>query len=416
MEETKLQSIGIDLSQEFASVSYVEMGGKTPVSMSLSADDGKYIVPMVLYKKRNRNEWLIGDEAVFAAQNEVRENMVKSVFRLYQNQEVKYIEEKEYDGSTLLKRYVEVLYCKAKEVIHFTQAEEVIVTVERPDIRLVHLLREIFCSLGILQDHLKIISHTESFVSYVLCNKKEIWANDVTLFCMDEERFFCQNMTKRREKGKRMIFVEEEDLSALLSMNMLKTDRSKEDADEVFLEYLKEDYKTHIVSSVFFTGIGFYENWYKKSVSEICRRRKAFKGFNLYADGAAASILKVPGQEIVVFCEGKTLLNISVQINETEEYLLSEAGKSWTAASAKEHFIVDNLKEITFVIASPFHEKKQILTVALEGFPEREEKTMCIGISIMYMDEKCFEIVIEDEGFGEFFPSSGKVIKKRISL
>ena len=50
MEEKKLQSIGIDLSPDFASVAYLEDGSSIPVSMSMSADDGKYVIPMTLYK------------------------------------------------------------------------------------------------------------------------------------------------------------------------------------------------------------------------------------------------------------------------------------------------------------------------------------------------------------------------------
>ena len=66
-------------------------------------------------------------------------------------------------------------------------------------------------------------------------------------------------MTVRREKNKSTVFVEEEDLSGLAKYTRLTSEKLIQEADEAFLQYLKEDYKTHIVSSVFFTGIGFYE-------------------------------------------------------------------------------------------------------------------------------------------------------------
>ena len=53
MEEKRLQSIGIDLSSDFASVACLEAGSSLPVSMSVRADDEKYVIPLVLYKKRN---------------------------------------------------------------------------------------------------------------------------------------------------------------------------------------------------------------------------------------------------------------------------------------------------------------------------------------------------------------------------
>ena len=97
MEEKKLQSIGIDLSSDFVSVAYLEAGSSLPVSMSVRADDEKYVIPLVLYKKRNMAEWLIGDEALFASENESngKENLAEQLFLMYEKKEVMYIEDKE---------------------------------------------------------------------------------------------------------------------------------------------------------------------------------------------------------------------------------------------------------------------------------------------------------------------------------
>lgn len=86
MEEKRLQSIGIDLSSDFASVACLEAGSSLPVSMSVRADDEKYVIPLVLYKKRNMTEWLIGDEALFASENESngRENLAEQLFLMYE--------------------------------------------------------------------------------------------------------------------------------------------------------------------------------------------------------------------------------------------------------------------------------------------------------------------------------------------
>lgn len=421
MEEKKLQSIGIDLSPDFASVAYLEDGSSIPVSMSMSADDGKYVIPMTLYKKRNMEEWLIGDEAVFASEHEKygKENLVDSVLKIYLKGEVTYIEEKEYTGEELLRKYITVLYEKTRKIIGFSETDRVVITAEKPDAGLVHTLRQVCEGLGIAPERLRITGHTEAFVYYVISNKRELWANDVTLFFMDESRFICQTMTMRKEKNKSTVFVEEEDLSGLVQYSRLKSEKLKQEADEHFCEYLRQDYRTHIVSSVFFTGIGFYENWYKKSIREICRKRRAFKGFNLYADGAAASVLQDDRKDLSLYCEGRTLINVAVVTEENgmeKDYILTEAGTGWTEAAGKAEFIVDDTDNIQLVITSPFSAGRQSIEIGLENFPDRRDKTLCIGVSLVYENEKTFEITVEDKGFGDFFPASNAIIKKRISL
>ena len=419
MEEKIIRSLGIDLSPGFASISYMEEKGSVPVSMSICVDDEKYMIPMLLYKKENTGEWLAGDEAGFAAENGRPENLADRIDLLFQQQEVKYIEGKEYSGETLLQEYIRILFRKARERIGFTTVNHIIVTSDSPDIRLKHLVSGLFQTLGFAKEKIHVKTHTETYVSYVLCNKREIWANDVTLFRMDENEFICQNITKRRVKNGLVIFVEEENLTGRISYNMLKTKSGREQADDILLSYLQEDYKTHIVSCVFFTGTGFYDNWYRKSAAEICRRRKAFKGMNLFADGAAVSIQDEEYKDILILCEGKTLLNIGILIEKEgneEEFSMLRAGQSWTESHNSQELIVDDISHVSLVISSPFQEERQLIEVDFDEFPQRRDKTMCIEVELGYVNEKSFEITISDKGFGPFFASSGKKIRKRISL
>jgi hypothetical protein len=39
-----------------------------------------------------------------------------------------------------------------------------------------------------------------------------------------------------------------------------------------------------------------------------------------------------------------------------------------------------------------------------------------ISVEIAYEDESNFEVTITDTGFGELYPATGKMIKKRVSL
>jgi len=123
--------------------------------------------------------------------------------------------------------------------------------------------------------------------------------------------------------------------------------------------------------------------------------------------------------DLALYCRGRTLVNIGVvriENGEEKDYLLSEAGVNWTQAGKKAEFLVDSTDCIKLVITSPFYSGRQILEIGLEEFPDRRDKTMFLEISLIYENEDNFEIAVEDKGFGDFFPSSKKIIKKRISL
>lgn len=421
MEETILYAIGIDFSTGFSSLSYVESKNAEPKSMSISADDGKYVIPLVLYKRKQTDEWLIGDEAFFASENEEngRMNLVNSLFEIYVKNETKYIENREYTGEELMKLFFVELYRKAKGIIGFSSVENLVITTETINRSFVQTMKNICASEEIKAGKIQFLNHSETFAYYVLHSKRELWANDVTLFSLDEKGFICRNLTKRREKNRNTIFVETEDLSWLLQYENLQSAEGQDGADEKFSRYLSDDYKNHIVSSVFFTGIGFYENWYQKSIREICRKRRAFKGFNLYADGAAVSTLKNQAEEWAIYCEGRTSVNVAIQRlvkGQKEDYLLSPAGVTWTEAGNTAEFILDHADHVSFVITAPFHKDRELFDLSLQEFPLRDDKTMCIAVSLEYDGSNYLEITVEDRGFGDFIKPSGKVIRKRISL
>lgn len=414
----EIKALGIDLSEKFSSVAYIGVESDAIVSMSVIADESKYLIPTALYKKKGFGEWLIGDQAMFASENEEggRENIVRNVVTFFQNKEVKYIENTEYTGEIILKYYMRALYKMIRHIIHFDTAEEVIISVEKLDRRLVTALEEVFAEEGIRK--VSVINHTEAFAYFVLNTDKQLWANDVEMFELNERHFLYKSMTVKRKNHRRTVFVECEDLSELVKYSMLSNEKSKEQADHIFSDYLFEDYRTHIVSSVYFTGMGFYDDWYKKSINEVCRKRRAFKGFNLYSDGAAAAAL-YDNSSSFLFCEGRTVVNIGVVVlreEKEEDYFLLMAGENWTKKSETVEMIVDAAEKLQLVLTSPFNPTRQVVDIELTDIPKRENKTVTISVDIVYEDESNFEVIIEEKGFGKLFPATGMVIRKRISL
>ena len=61
-------------------------------------------------------------------------------------------------------------------------------------------------------------------------------------------------------------------------------------------------------------------------------------------------------------------------------------------------------------------QKKKAVTILLEGFPERPEKTTRVRIELAFLDEKTMKVTLTDRGFGELFPASGAKIVQEVML
>ena len=52
--------------------------------------------------------------------------------------------------------------------------------------------------------------------------------------------------------------------------------------------------------------------------------------------------------------------------------------------------------------------------MGLPGLPERPNKTTRLSLSLAYVSQKDCQIVVEDLGFGDMYPSSGKIWKELV--
>ena len=60
--------------------------------------------------------------------------------------------------------------------------------------------------------------------------------------------------------------------------------------------------------------------------------------------------------------------------------------------------------------------KKKLVSIPLEGFPERPERTTRVHIQVKFLDENTMDVRLKDQGFGELFPSSGVQIRQEVML
>ena len=78
--------------------------------------------------------------------------------------------------------------------------------------------------------------------------------------------------------------------------------------------------------------------------------------------------------------------------------------------------IPDHQNSVDFVVTAVDSKKKKRISIPLEGFPKRPERTTRVQIRVLFLDERTMEVTLKDRGFGELFPASGVQIRQEVML
>ena len=393
-----------------------------PESVSVIPGEQKYLIPTIVARLNDREEWCVGDEALLRksrGEAEAAEDILKCILA----EKNIIIAGSEYTGQEILNIYFNGLFNILRNNYHITKPDKLVVTIEYPDRLLVNLIRNVLVSMGFEKDDIKIIGHSESLIYYTIFQKKELWVNDVLVFDFNEKQFLMRRLTTLRARSPQPIVVEETDLSQKFKMSSLATAKGREETDNQFYEVLKELCEKHIVSTVYLTGIGFYEKWLKKSIDYLCIKRRVFQGYNLFVKGAGYANLSRMGignaKDYQFVCSGRTLVDIELEIEKEDKkvmVMLSKAGTNWYEAGARAEGILNDTKEIKLKVISSVSKNNRDVCIELRGFPPRPNKTTRVEIVLAYKNERQCIIQVKDMGFGDFFKASDELVKTVIDI
>ena len=216
-----------------------------------------------------------------------------------------------------------------------------------------------------------------------------------------------------------LVRLEEPKVTTLPSLTADEEKREKavEARDEAYRDFIKETLETGLFSSIQITGYGFGPKWAKKSIGSLCmQRRKVYYGNNLFAKGACAAGKERMEDKILkgyrYMSPALVLKDIGMDMRvmgAPAYYPLIEAGKNWYECKASCELILDDTAELVFVVGTFGEKQKKKVIMGLPGLPERPNKTTRLSLSLAYVSQKRCRVQVKDLGFGEMFPSSGKV-------
>lgn len=420
----EVYALGIDLASDYAQISFFCKGMDEPKSVSTIPGENKYLIPTLMYKMKNVDEWYIGDEAKLRSYEDNDEKYVvrNLLERIYSHDSVR-LDDMCYTEKDLLKIFMEKLLSMASYLENIGEPEYIAVTVENGDKDAIEVIYGALKDMGYTEDKISVLNHSESFIYYTLNQKRDIWINDVALFDFNGEHFTYRQLSIMRNRQPNIVTVKETDYSDDIDMSYLDNEKNKQNADEIFLEIIRKEFYKQIISSVFLTGVGFYSDFAGNSLVELCSKRRVFKGYNLFVKGACYAALakhdKKDYSDYIFRCSGRTKVTIGMMINHAGRntgIALSNAGTNWYEAGARAECILDNVKSVQIVLSSPYGNCSRNVRIDLSDFPDRPNKTTRVAITLAYINENQCDVMVEDLGFGEFFKATGMVAKESIII
>ena len=404
--------LGIDFSIDFTQMAVLD-DEINPRSISIGTEDN-FLIPPVVCSNSELNEWSAGDEAV----NKSRLNNSTEYRKLPEILKQNYGEDL---TKQIITTYMSYLLKVAVNYSNGKLIKNVLVTLNEVTPEMIELITTSFTNLGYNANDIKIISHSESFVYYVLNQGKDIWINQVYFLNFDRNDFSCRKLNVIKGKQVHVADVTVEDLNDRMTYDSVKNNMDM--ADEIVADYMEDQLKKNVVSGVFLSGEGFYAEGWAKTLQTICRNRRVFKGNNLIVKGAAYAAKEFfymkTLKDYIISCKGRTRVRVTMSVKHKERdsmVTLSDIGDYWYQAKSKTECIMEEPTEAVFEIHNIMKHTTEEFRIDLTEFPKRPPKTTRISVDFKYLSENKFQITITDLGFGEFFKSSGMSVTKEIEI
>lgn len=403
--------IGLDLCDSYTQISC--MGHEEP-----------WLYPTIICKKKDtEDEWFIGEEAYRLAL-EGEGVIVDKLLQLVRKDGSSTIGGIRYEGRDLLQRFLEKALEQPREQLWEEQISQLCITLPKVNARVMDVLMYCADYLNVPRDRVHIISHTESVIYYVMSQKKEIWNNQVGLFDLTEESLCYYELRVQRGLKQTTVVAEREKLDEGFNLDILEATSGVRIADQILCSCGERLMQKKLFSSIFLTGKGFEsQDWAEDFMKMVCTRRKVYVDLGLFSKGACYKAADCAREKtsypFIFICDGRLNTTVSVKAmhrDQESQLVLASAGDNWYESRTTVDFILDHQNDIEFLITPMDAKKKKTVRLILEGFPQREDKTLKVSVNIGFLDENTMVIVVKDKGFGELFPATDAVIRQEVML
>ncbi len=423
--------VGFDLGNDYAQISYCRADQSMPDTMSLVMGEEQYNIPTVLCRRRGNDTadaWSVGTEALKDVSDKAGVLVEDLVLLAKNNVSVK-LEDEDFSADALLAVFIRKTLAILSIYVRTEDIEAIAFTMRDMNAQLMEAVKIAVEAAGIKNARLYFFSHEDCFFQYMIHQPQEMWIHDVLLYDYRRDGIKSYLLQMNRKTNPVACFIETNLFPEMKPMDLThKTEAAKSafyrQLDAELLEIAKEQCGANNVTSVFLLGDYFSREWCKEALRYLCRERRVFQGNNLFSKGACygarekvyASTLST---SYVYLSDEKLRANIGITCDRGQEEIyfpILDAGTNWYDANRE--FDVILTKNNTFIlnIAPVDGSKTRLAKISLEGLKVRGNKTNRVGLRFFMEDSQAVQIEITDKGFGEFFPSTGRIWKECLPL
>ena len=338
-----------------------------------------------------------------------------------EREESVYIRDVEYTPRNFLERFFRKIMVVLRQKYTGDSVEHVVVSMRDPSDKVIQMVTDALETTGIRREHIRVRSHLQNFMFYAVCQKKELWVNDVGLFEFNENGLTYTQLSTAKKIAPITVTAQITDLSTLLDSNMLETMPDNQLA-YCFRTITDKVLYRQILSTIYVTGKGFEGAWSDEVLKALVAGRRVFKGMNLYAKGAAYYGLYENAEDMRDFLfltEDMIRSTIAIRMfkdNQIADYPMVRAGTRWSEVNAKTVGILDDTEEVYFTIYHTVKKDSQHVVMSLKNLHGRENKTTRVSIGIRCLDRETAVITVKDLGFGHFYPNTYRVWEKIVTI
>lgn len=413
MNEVRNIIVGLDFGAVASQLCYFDRHAGEPVSLSMKVGAGQYSFPNCLSKKPGKEEWHFGLEVEYfvSQQNEI---YLDQLYELASGSRTVDIDGKERSLGELLA----IFFGGALRILGVPDPIKSIsgLTITAPVLTktLVENIREACQRMGFARNRCFLQDYAESFYYHTMNQKPEVWSRNVALFQFDREGVSFSRLLFDKKTKPIQVFVKK-GKRATLHQTPLERDFD-------FYELIRDTLGNDVYSSIFLVGDGFDRSWATRSVPLLCRnQRRVFYGNNLFAKGACYGAReKVEERNLkghLYIGSDVVRINIGMDmiINGSPAYhSLINAGVNWYEAVGGCELLLDDTRELTFVVTSMEGDQKNRYSMDLPGLPDRPSKATRLSVHLEFESVSRCRIEVRDLGLGELYPTSGLVWQEMI--
>ena len=408
--------IGYDLSNKYAQISFCRLNDDMPETITLLEGAEQYDIPTCLFKRSEVNQWFFGKEALSYSKLEegtIIDNLLEQALI---GDEIA-VSDEYFNPIALLALYIKRSLSLVRNNVHTERICGIMFTVPDLTKRAIEVLNQVSVLLDLNDVTIQFQSREESIYRYIIHQASELWQYDVEVYDFSLDSMRSYHFYENKHTDPKVVFIDE-------TLHKLNIRSDLEERDAAFLVIAKETTDERIVSCAYLIGDGFNGEWCKVSLRELCKKRRAFRGNNLYSKGACYSIRdklikkEIPDKRIYL---GRDKLKANIGMNvfrkgEKSYLALLNGGDSWYESKKECDIILCSGNRFSVIITPLDGRNIKTIEVELDGLPIREDRTTRLRINVFMESEDILHITATDMGFGEIVPSTNQVFTQQINL